>query len=318
MPFFSLIFLGLISGRVLKVPVEGLAWLNMFVTYLAIPALLFTLVARTPLNEPIDWRFSIATTFVSLCVFVTAFGTGLIATYRQATERRFEEATIQGLAGAYGNIGFMAPGLALAALGPEAAIPIALVFCFDNTLFFTLVPLLMAMRASDGLSIWRTLLTIGRRVLLHPFIVATIAAILSASLELKLPSALDQLLTLLANAGAPCALFALGVTLALRPLKRIPSELPLLVAIKLVLHPILAAALLISLGDIDPLWIATAVLMAALPPATTVFVMAQQYNTYVNRASAIVLIGTLASIVTVSSCLYLIKIDVLGLGMSLY
>jgi predicted permease len=46
--------------------------------------------------------------------------------------------------------------------------------------------------------------------------------------------------------------------------------------------------------------------MAALPPALNVFVMAQQYNVYVERASAGILIGTIVSVATVTSLLVLI------------
>lgn len=312
-PFFSLIFLGFFVGRVIKLPVEGLAWLNVFVIYLAIPALLFTLVSRTPIDQLANWGFIFATTFAAYCSFALSFIIGIIA-----TRGKTEDATIQGLAGAYGNIGFMAPGLALAALGPEAAVPTALIFCFDNALFFTLAPFMMAMGSTEQMDLWATTRTVLRRVFLHPFILATMAAIGAAAIELELPMAADSLLTLLANAGAPCALFALGVTLALRPLNRIPFELPWLLLVKLVLHPILVVALLLWVGNIDPLWIATAALIASLPPATNVFVIAQQYNTYVNRASAAVLIGTIISIVTVSYMLYLIDTDVLQLGVGLY
>ena len=39
----------------------------------------------------------------------------------------------------------MGPGLALATLGPQAAAPVALIFCFDTLLFFSLVPFMMAL-----------------------------------------------------------------------------------------------------------------------------------------------------------------------------
>jgi predicted permease len=48
--------------------------------------------------------------------------------------------------------------------------------------------------------------------------------------------------------------------------------------------------------------------MASLPPALNVFVMASQYKVYVERASAIILIGTIASVITVTGLLYLITI----------
>lgn len=38
-----------------------------------------------------------------------------------------------GVAAGFGNVGYMGPGLAL---GPEAAVPVALVFCFDALVDF--------------------------------------------------------------------------------------------------------------------------------------------------------------------------------------
>ena len=84
--------------------------------------------------------------------------------------------------------------------------------------------------------------------------------------------------------------------------------MPALLAIKLVAHPLLVWALLSLAGDFGRIWTFTAVLMASLPPALNVFVMASQYKVYVERASAIILIGTIASVVTVTSLLYLIAV----------
>ena len=46
--------------------------------------------------------------------------------------------------------------------------------------------------------------------------------------------------------------------------------------------------------------------MAALPPALNVFVLAQQYGSYVQGASNGVLLGTLVSVATVTGLLVLI------------
>ena len=120
------------------------------------------------------------------------------------------------------------------------------------------------------------------------------------------PAAIDTMLVLLKNAAAPVALFALGVTVALRPLTRAPKEMPVHLFIKLILHPMLVFMVLSLLGGFDRVWILTATLMAGLPPALNVFVMARQYETYVERASSGVLVGTLVSILTVTGLLWLI------------
>jgi malonate transporter len=117
------------------------------------------------------------------------------------------------------------------------------------------------------------------------------------------------MLVFLKNAAAPCALFTMGVTVALRPLRRVPLEIPVLLVIKLVLHPLLVWVLLSWIGNFEREWMFTAILMAALPPALNVFVIANQYRTYVEQASTAILLGTLASVFTVTSLLLAIAHD---------
>jgi len=61
------------------------------------------------------------------------------------------------------------------------------------------------------------------------------------------------------------------------------------------------------MGGFDPLWIGVAVLMASLPTAATVFVMAVQYDEYVEGASSAILVTTVISMITVT--LVMIMID---------
>jgi predicted permease len=226
------------------------------------------------------------------------------------------EATVQGMVGGYGNVGYMGPPLAVLALGEAAAVPAALVFCVDVALMFTLAPLMMAIAGSGERSVGRTLLAIAGKVLLHPFILATLAGVAAAALKLRPPDPVDRLLDGLSSASAPCALFALGVTVASRPLQRVPLELPFLILVKLVLHPLIALAILSWVGGFQRVWIETAVLMASLPPAATIYVIATQYRTYVLRGSSAILIGTAASVFTVTGVLYLISNDLLPLPLS--
>ena len=66
--------------------------------------------------------------------------------------------------------------------------------------------------------------------------------------------------------------------------------------------------LLLSLfGPFDQIWVDTAVLMAALPPALNVFVFARQYDSWVEQASSAVLIGTLLSVVTLTTVMWMVK-----------
>lgn len=301
LPFFGLILLGYVSGKIRSIPATGLDWMNFFILYLALPSLFFQLLAQTPIEELTNLAYVAATTFATYCAFAVTFCIGIVL-----TRGNIAEATIQGMAGAYSNIGYMGPGLTLAALGSAAAVPTALIFCFDNILLFTLLPLMMALAGTEEADFKTMTLRVLKQIITHPFIVATILGVGAAAIGFKPPQALDTLLTFLRSAAAPCALFALGVSVALRPLVRVPGELPVVLLIKLMAHPLFILVLLNWIGGFDPLWVATAVLMACLPPAANVFVMAQSYHVYVQRASALVMLGTLVSVVTVTTFLYLI------------
>lgn len=301
LPFFGLIFLGFASGKIAKLPETGLAWLNFFVVYISLPSLFFKLVAQTPLEELTNWSFVAATTFATYSIFALAFVYGL-----WAASGKIAEASILALAGSYSNIGYMGPGLTLAALGAGATVPTAIIFCFDSMLLFTLLPIMMALSGEDKQDWRETTVFILKRVFLHPFIVATTLGVLAAGFEVQPPGWIDKMLTILSGAAAPCALFAMGVTVALRRVKRIPGELAVLLPIKLIIHPLLIYAILSYIGGIPTIWVYTAVLMACLPPAANVFVMAQQYNIYLDQASSAVMIGTLISVATVTAFLYFI------------
>ena len=292
------------AGKLVKLPESGLAWLNVFIIYFALPALFFKLLARTPFEQLANGSFIFATTFSTYTAFALAFAIGIFV-----TRGKVGEATIQGVVGAYSNVGYMGPGLTLAALGPAATVPTALIFCFDNTLLFVMVPLLMALGSSEAMSPGATARLIVRRIFTHPFILATIVGVIAAYFQFQPPRAIDQILTYLSGAAAPAALFTMGVTVAMRPIKRVPRELPVLLLIKLVIHPALAIVMLNALGVTDPIWVSTAVLMAALPPALNVFILARQYDVYIERASSSILIGTVVSVVTVTGLLYLIAHD---------
>jgi len=307
LPFFGLIALGYAAGKLADLPEIGLAWMNFFIIYIALPCLFYRVLAQTPFEEVNNLPFVVGILASTFLVFAISFGIGMAIRHG-----RVAESAIVGIAGAYGNVGYMGPGLALSTLGMSAAAPVALIFCFDSVLAFTLVPLLMAVAGAERRGTAATALHIVRQIALHPFLIAAALGIASAALHIQPPVALDRLMQYLQNAAAPCALFALGVTVALRPVERMPWEVPPAIAIKLVVHPIIVLVMLslvsaISGTEFSRTWVYTAVLMAALPPALNVFVMARQYDTWVEQASGSVLFGTLASVLTLVTVMWLVQ-----------
>ncbi|TYR35209.1 AEC family transporter [Mesorhizobium microcysteis] len=302
LPFFGMILLGAVAARITRQPLEALGWMNTFIVYIALPALFFQLIARTPIEQLTEWRYIFGVLLATYLVFTIMFVGSMIL-----SRGKIAESTIKSLAAAYGNIGYMGPGLALLAFGPEAAVPVALIFCFENAMHFAVAPMMMAFAGGEKTSPGALALSVVKKIVLHPFIIATAVGVLAAWAQFEPPAPVARLLEYLAQAAAPCALFVMGVTLALQPLRRVPAELGAIVALKLVIHPILCYVILSLIGDFSPIWMYSAVLLAALPTATNVFVIAQQYNVWVQRASASLLLTTVLSVVTLTVLLYLIR-----------
>ncbi len=302
LPYFGLIFIGFACGKYKRLPEAGLSWMNFFLLYVSLPALFFRILAKTPFEELNNPPFIVATTLAtSLAFTLSLFGSRLIG------KLSWRESSMAGLAGGYGNIGYMGPGLALATLGAKAAVPVALVFFFDTIFLFSITPLLMVLTDGERRPLLPTIGLIARQIFLHPLIVASYFGALVAFFHIPIPVGIDNMLQFLQSAAAPVALFALGVTVALRPFERMPWELPGIIAIKLLAHPLLAFGLLMALGPFPPQWAAAALLLASLPPALNVFVIARQYETWIEPASAAVLIGTFVSVVTLTSVMWLLR-----------
>src|ERR1700716_4441645 len=205
LPYFGLIFVGYACGKTKRLPEEGLAWMNFFLLYVSLPALLFGIMSKTPFEEVHTPPFLVATPLGTMSACALALLSGRII-----GRLSFREATLAGLSGGYGNIGYMGPGLALAVLGAKAAAPTALIFCCDSIFLFSIVPLLIALTDGKHRPLSHTLGVAVRQIVFNPLIMSACAGALAAALHLHPPAAIDNTLFFLQNAAAPVAVFVVG------------------------------------------------------------------------------------------------------------
>ena len=78
LPFFGLIFLGYLAGRIWRRDENALAWLNIFVLYFALPALFFQLISRTPIQQLANWSFVFCTSLATYTAFAIAFAFAML------------------------------------------------------------------------------------------------------------------------------------------------------------------------------------------------------------------------------------------------
>ena len=102
-PFFGLIGLGIVSARLARLPEGGLAWMQFFIVYLALPCLFFRLLSGKPIDELLNWSFVAVTTLSTATAFCLSFGAGLRCGFR------LPETIMGAVAGSYSNIGYMGP-----------------------------------------------------------------------------------------------------------------------------------------------------------------------------------------------------------------
>jgi malonate transporter and related proteins len=304
LPFFALIFCGYGAGRFRLLPEASIAGVNAFVFYFALPAFIFNLLASSPLADVVNGPFVAAYLGTGLVVFAVAAILG-----RLLFNVRRSEAALQGSAAVLGNTGYMGIPLVAAAFGDRAAIPLVLGLTLEATVLIPLTIILV--EAQKGLDAgWSQLLgSVAGAMVRNPIIIAIFTGVLVSAASLGLPTPIENFTDLLGRAAGPCALFALGATLTSFPVSTGISEVSYMTFFKLLIHPAAIWFATTRLFDVDPLWASVAILGTALPVAANVFIVAEQYDTYVERVSSAILVSTAISVVTVSALLTILPLE---------
>ena len=311
LPIFALIFAGWFTRRIGVLGPHATTELNRFVIYLALPALLFDIVAHASWAELWQPGFVMAFGLGSLLVF------GLTVAIRLQRPRHLADAAIDGLNAGYANTGFVGFPLAAVALGHDALAPTLIATVITVCVLFALAIILIETGLQTepnpgvGTGEARRPAHLARKLaqslLRNPLL---IAPLLGAALPLSgqsVPAPAETFLKLLGGAASPCALVALGLFIAAEraSAKQDVRAAALLVAFKLLLQPALTWALATALG-LSPLPTHTAILLAALPTGTGPFMLAEFYRREADVTSNVILASTIASVLTISLYLALI------------
>lgn len=302
LPIFGLILAGWVARRTGALGEHAARELNRFVVYLALPCLLFDIVANA------DW------TEIWQPGFIAAFGLGGLFTFAlvlvvRLKGRSLSDAAIDGLNGAYANTAYVGFPLTLAALGPGSQTPTLIASILTVTLLFALTVVLIEVSLQakgDGKTIALGLAkSLGR----NPLLVAPALGAVVMALGLDIPAPAESFLKLLGVAAPPCALVGLGLFLAAdRPpeTQRHGGAIAFLVGAKLVVQPVLTWALAVFVLKLPTALVHTAVLLAALPTGTGPYMVAEFYGRDAGVTAKVILISTILAVLTVSAYLVVI------------
>ena len=305
LPFFGLILLGYLAAKTINKDQSSSDWLTIFVVYFTVPALLFSLLSKAPVEELKNLTFIITTTSATLLVFVLS-----LLMVKSFYKTGIAASSLRAAAASYSNCGYLGVPLAVAAFGTAAAVPATLIVCFDSLLIFLLVPFFVAFGLPGEQSFAAVLTDIAKRIIFNPLILGCVAGILAAYFEFTPPGPIARVIDYLSSAAAPGALFALGVTVGSRPANSSSSGVIPGIVIKLIVHPLILL-LALSFVGITGVWLKTAVLLAALPTALGVYVLANQAQVETDSVSSTILFSTLFSMITITAVLYFFELGLL-------
>jgi malonate transporter len=294
LPIFALILTGFLCGRFGVFTRAATDNLNLFAIYLALPALIFTAMAKIRPQEVGQVGYALAFSGGIAVTFAIGFG---LSRWRG---RSVANASIEGLDAGYSNVGFMGIPLCLLVFGPDSVPAAVIATLFTACVLFLFSIVLIEIDLQKGVSHWGTAKKVLISLVRNPLLIAPIAGLMVGTSGMTLPVPAERFATLLGGAASPCALVCIGLFLAQeRFVVDDMVSISLLVVLKLVFQPA-ATALLVYLFKVPPLWAAAGILLSALPIGSGPFTIAKLYGLQAGVTSGAILISHLFSVLTVS------------------
>lgn len=302
-PFFALVLAGYIALYRGWLSVAAVPGLNGFVLYFAVPCMLYRFGASTPVADmlsPVIIGVYAASALIMVALTIVITKRGAIG---------WNDASLGALVAAFPNTGFMGVPLLAMLLGAASAGPAIATILVDMLLTTSLC---VALSRLDGAGIdgaKRAAKQALGRVMGNPMPWAILMGAFASGFDIKLWGPIDQTVALLADAASPVALFTIGAVLA-RSQVQSAHPMPLshympAAVLKLIVHPllVLGGGLLAQLAGLplDPFALTCIVLVAALPSASNVSLLAERFGADNGRIARIILVTTVAAFLTFSA-----------------
>ncbi|KAA9366302.1 AEC family transporter [Ochrobactrum quorumnocens] len=303
LPVFALIFSGWGAFKLKILGPHAIAELNRFVVYLALPALLFDIMANTHGSDL--WQPG----FISVFLLSSAIAFALPFIIRLRGKLSLADNALDGLNAAYPNTGYMGIPLSMIAFGSGvlAATTISIIITVCVTFAFAIILIEIGMQTEKKplRLIWK----VARSLIRNPLIFAPALGTLLSFSGLTIPAPAETFLKMLGGAASPCALVALGLFLAqTRKIERDSiNAIAFLVSVKLIVMPLATWLLAVYVFGLPPHLAQSATLLAALPAGTGPFMLAEHYRREAAITSNVILYSTVLSVFTLSGFLALIR-----------
>ena len=274
--------------------------LMVFTQRFAIPCLLFLAMTRLDLSNGFDWRLLVTYYSGSL----VCFAAGIVGTLLWL-KRGAEDAVAVGFAAMFANTVLLGLPIAERAYGAGSLGPNYTIIAFHAAFcYFVGITAMEAVRAG-GSGLLGGMATVGRKMAANSLMIGVALGLVVNLTGLPVPAPAMEAVELIARAALPAALFGLGGVLVQYRPEGDSRGIALCCGIALILHPAWAWGMGRLLG-LDQTAFRAAVLTAAMAPGVNSYLFAAIHGRAVRISASSVLIGTAASVVTVSAWLLLL------------
>jgi len=302
LPIFALILAGWIARKTGALSENATREVNRLVVYLALPALLFDIMANAKPAE--IWQPGFMAAFTAGCAVI--FCATLF--WRIAKGRHLADAAIDGLNASYANTGFIGFPLVLSLIGDTGMAPVLISTILTVCVLFAVAIILIEGGLQSETRRRDIAIKTARSLAKNPLLVAPALGALVMFSGVTLPTPVHAFLKLLGGAASPCALIALGLFLAgtrAGETSARATTTSIIVGLKLIAQPAVTWVIAAPLLNLPPAATHTAVLLAALPTGTGPFMLAEFYGREASLTGRVVLASTVLSVLTISAYLAL-------------
>lgn len=307
LPVFGLIALGYGAARTGFINSQASQGLSQFVFNMALPALLFrTMVVLEPQDAGlislwIGYFGALAVVWIAAALLS-----------RLTPSLRGDGGASAAMAASFGNLVMLGLPLTLAHFGEAGTLPVSLIISVHAPiLWLVAVVHLEAARQRQVPSPLVLARVLGLELLKNPIVLALVLGSAWRFTGFGLNPVIDKTLDLLAGAGVPAALVALGLSLAGYSLKGQWGGIAILMVLKMIVLPAVVWVSMAKIMQLPQQWIQVAVLLAGMPTGANAYLFAQRYTTATPAVSGAIALGTALAAVTTAVLLYLMDSGVI-------
>ena len=290
-PFIFITVLGFIFGKIKIFDLTHAKVLNLFLFYIAVPALIIKFVAQSEIGQ-IDLK-----QIISYFLMQGSLGLMTFLITSNFFKRPVQESIIWSLMVALSNHVTLLLPITKIYFGTEVITQVTSIILMDGIVLLSVITFFLELTTKKNIQVSVFL----RNLFFNPMIMSIVigAVLFSFNIDI-LDTPIDYILSVLAACVSPVGLFAIGITLSFYSSKVLNKITATISILKLIISPIILLFIGFVLFDVGvPEKIPGAFFVSVAPCGHTAIVLCSAYNVNPENIVKALFISTLTSVVTI-------------------